>query len=58
VDHLSPLTSNDLWSFWSHIWTPKTPGTYSIRLSVKEPAIHSIRLDAGFYVRTVEIFEV
>ena len=58
VDHLSPETSNDLWSFWSHIWTPKTSGTYAIRLRVKEPAVQSIRLDAGFYVRSVEISEV
>jgi DMSO/TMAO reductase YedYZ molybdopterin-dependent catalytic subunit len=58
VDHLAPAASNDPWSFWSHVWTPKTPGTYAIRLNVKEPLIHSIRLDAGFYVRSVEITEV
>jgi DMSO/TMAO reductase YedYZ molybdopterin-dependent catalytic subunit len=58
VDQLSPASSNSLWSFWFHVWTPKTPGTYSIRLRVKEPAIRSIRLDAGFYVRSVEITEV
>jgi len=58
VDQLSPASANDPWSFWSHVWTPKTPGTYSIRLKVKEPAIRSIRLDAGFYVRSVEITEV
>jgi len=58
VDQLNPASSNDPWSFWSHVWTPKTSGTYSIRLRVKEPVIRSIRLDAGFYVRSVEIFEV
>jgi len=58
VDQLSPASANDPWSFWSHVWTPKTPGTYSTRLKVKEPAIRSIRLDAGFYVRSVEITEV
>jgi DMSO/TMAO reductase YedYZ molybdopterin-dependent catalytic subunit len=58
VDQLTPAASNVPWSFWSHIWTPKTPGTYAIRLNVKEPLIHSKRLDAGFYVRSVEISEV
>jgi DMSO/TMAO reductase YedYZ molybdopterin-dependent catalytic subunit len=58
VDQLIPASSSDLWSFWSHVWTPKTPGTYAIRLNVKEPLIHSKRLDAGFYVRSVEISEV
>jgi len=58
VDQLAPAAFNDPWCFWSHVWTPKTPGTYAIRLNVKEPLIHSIRLDAGFYVRYVEISEV
>ena len=57
VDHFEQ-TSNDPWSFWSHIWTPKSPGTYAIRLAVKDPPIRARRLDAGYYVRSVEIDEV
>jgi DMSO/TMAO reductase YedYZ molybdopterin-dependent catalytic subunit len=49
---------NDPWTFWTHAWSPKTPGTYAVRLSVKEPAVQARRLDSGYYVRTVEITEV
>jgi DMSO/TMAO reductase YedYZ molybdopterin-dependent catalytic subunit len=51
-------TSNDPWSFWTHAWTPKVPGTYMIRLRVKDPAVTTKRLDSGYYVRSVEITEV
>jgi DMSO/TMAO reductase YedYZ molybdopterin-dependent catalytic subunit len=50
--------SNDPWTFWTHTWSPKTPGTYFIHLSVKEPAVEARRLDSGYYVRGVEITEV
>lgn len=51
-------TSNDPWTMWTHDWSPKTPGTYSIRLAVKEPAVQARRLDSGYYVRSVEITEL
>ena len=50
--------ANDPWSFWTHQWTPKKPGTYAIRLRVIEPIVVTRRLDAGFYLRTVHITEV
>ena len=56
VDHLDQ-TSEDSWSFWTHAWTPEKPGTYLIRLRVKEPNVPTIRLDAGYYVRAVDIAE-
>jgi len=49
---------NDPWTLWSHTWSPQAPGTYSIRLAVKEPVIQARRLDSGYYVRSVEITEV
>ena len=49
---------NDPWTFWTHDWSPKAPGTYAIRLAVKEPAVKARRLDSGYYVRSVEITEV
>lgn len=49
---------NDPWTLWTHDWSPKAPGTYAIRLSVKEPAVQARRLDSGYYVRSVEITEV
>ncbi|HVH69871.1 MAG TPA: molybdopterin-dependent oxidoreductase, partial [Candidatus Dormibacteraeota bacterium] len=37
---------NDPWTLWTHDWSPKAPGTYAIRLSVKEPAVQARRLDS------------
>jgi DMSO/TMAO reductase YedYZ molybdopterin-dependent catalytic subunit len=57
VDNV-PQTNNDPWTLWTHAWSPKEPGTYSIRLAVKDPPVRTRRLDSGYYVRTVEILEV
>lgn len=57
VDHFTQ-TKNDPWTLWAHAWSPKQPGTYSIRLMVKDPAVRTRRLDSGYYVRSVEISEV
>lgn len=57
VDKFSQ-TANDPWSFWSHLWMPKTPGTYLIRLRVADPVVETKRLDSGHYVRSVEVTEV
>ena len=57
VDYVSQ-TANDPWSFWSHAWTPKTAGTYLIRLRVTDPLVETKRLDSGYYVRSVEVTEV
>ena len=50
--------ANDPWSFWTHAWTPAKPGTYFIRLRVKDRGIRARRLDAGYYIRSVEITEI
>jgi DMSO/TMAO reductase YedYZ molybdopterin-dependent catalytic subunit len=57
VDDFS-ASKNDPWTMWTHAWSPKAPGTYSIRLAVKDASISARRLDSGYYVRTVEITEV
>ena len=57
VDNFHQVKS-DPWTLWTHDWSPKAPGTYAIRLSVKEPAVQARRLDSGYYVRSVEITEV
>jgi DMSO/TMAO reductase YedYZ molybdopterin-dependent catalytic subunit len=49
---------NDPWSFWTHTWTPKQTGTYLIRLRIPDTQVSAMRLDAGYYLRTVEITEV
>jgi len=51
-------TKNDPWTLWTHAWSPKEPGTYSIRLAVRDPSVRTRRLDSGYYVRSVEISEV
>lgn len=51
-------TANDPWSFWTHAWTPAKPGTYFIRLRLKDRGIRARRLDAGYYTRSVEIAEI
>jgi DMSO/TMAO reductase YedYZ molybdopterin-dependent catalytic subunit len=51
-------TANDSWSFWTHAWTPAKPGTYFIRLRLKNRSIRARRLDAGYYTRSVEITEI
>jgi DMSO/TMAO reductase YedYZ molybdopterin-dependent catalytic subunit len=56
VDNMSHM-QNDPWSIWTHAWSPKAPGTYTIRLMVKEPAVRTRRLDSGYYARTLEITE-
>jgi DMSO/TMAO reductase YedYZ molybdopterin-dependent catalytic subunit len=50
-------TSNDPWSFWTHSWMPRGPGTYSLQLRVKDNSVPARRLNAGYYVRSVEITE-
>ncbi len=57
VDNFSQV-KNDPWTLWSHAWSPKTPGTYSIRLAAKDPLVQARKLDSGYYVRSVEITEV
>jgi DMSO/TMAO reductase YedYZ molybdopterin-dependent catalytic subunit len=57
VDRFEQL-DNDPWTLWSHAWSPSAPGTYSIRLAVKEPQMRARRMDSGYYVRSVEITEV
>jgi DMSO/TMAO reductase YedYZ molybdopterin-dependent catalytic subunit len=51
-------TVNDPWSFWTHAWAPTKPGIYSIQLRVKDISVPARRLEAGYYVRTVEVTEI
>jgi DMSO/TMAO reductase YedYZ molybdopterin-dependent catalytic subunit len=51
-------SADDPWSFWTHTWTPQRPGTYMIRLRVREPRVRARKMDAGYYLRTVEITEI
>jgi DMSO/TMAO reductase YedYZ molybdopterin-dependent catalytic subunit len=57
VDNFSHV-KNDPWTMWSHAWSPKKPGTYSIRLVVRDLGVQSRKMDSGYYVRSVEITEV
>jgi DMSO/TMAO reductase YedYZ molybdopterin-dependent catalytic subunit len=46
------------WGLWTHVWTPRQPGVYRIRLRLADPSIRTRRLDAGFYVRQVQLDQV
>jgi DMSO/TMAO reductase YedYZ molybdopterin-dependent catalytic subunit len=51
-------TTNDPWSFWTHHWTPAKPGVYFIQLKVKGTWVPTRRLDAGYYIRSVQVTEI
>jgi DMSO/TMAO reductase YedYZ molybdopterin-dependent catalytic subunit len=51
-------TSNDPWSFWTHVWRPVRRGIYSIELRLDNDSISARRLKAGYYRRSVEITEI
>ena len=53
-----PQATNDTWTLWSHAWSPPEPGEYEIRMAIEDPSIPTIRLDSGFYARTVVVDEV
>ncbi len=57
VDNFNQVR-NDPWTLWTHDWSPKAPGTYSIRLVVKDPQVQARKLDSGYYVRSVQITDV
>jgi DMSO/TMAO reductase YedYZ molybdopterin-dependent catalytic subunit len=57
VDDFEP-TTNDPWTFWKHAWTPTKPGLFFIQLMAKDPSVSARRLNAGYYVRSVEIADV
>jgi hypothetical protein len=57
VEELQP-GGNNTWRFWTHAWKPSKPDTYHIRLRVADAGITTRRLDAGYYMRSVEITEV
>jgi hypothetical protein len=50
-------TAVSSWTFWTHTWAPKEKGVHLIRLRVKDPVVPQTRLDAGYYLRSVEITE-
>jgi DMSO/TMAO reductase YedYZ molybdopterin-dependent catalytic subunit len=46
------------WTLWSHTFRPQAPGRYRIELVVSDPALHTRRLDVGYYAREVEITSI
>lgn len=56
VDELRQA-GNNTWSFWTYAWTPKSAGTYLIRLRVKGAGMPTKRLDSGYYLRSVDLGE-
>ncbi|EDM74859.1 probable sulfite oxidase [Plesiocystis pacifica SIR-1] len=58
VEVCPPQATNDTWTLWSHTWRPQAPGTYEIRMRIEDPAIPTVRLDSGYYARSIVIDEV
>ncbi|HXZ42754.1 MAG TPA: molybdopterin-dependent oxidoreductase [Terriglobales bacterium] len=54
VDHVDTPGQNS-WRFWTHTWSPRSEGTYLIRLRVKDPIVQAKRLESGRYERAVVI---
>ncbi|MEM9696062.1 MAG: molybdopterin-dependent oxidoreductase [Myxococcota bacterium] len=50
-----PPTDNQSWSLWEHLWQPTEGGTFTVRLRVDDPMIPTIRLDGGWYDRTITL---
>jgi DMSO/TMAO reductase YedYZ molybdopterin-dependent catalytic subunit len=48
----------DTWNFWSHAWIPEKPGRYLVQLRLKGSSNVARRLDAGYYLRSVQIAEI
>ncbi len=55
VELCRPPTTNDTWTLWSYLWRPSEVGEYEITMVIEDPAIPTLRLDAGFYARQVMI---
>lgn len=51
-------TTNDPWTIWTHQWSPIRPGVYFLQLRVPDALVPARRLDAGYYMRSVEIEEI
>jgi DMSO/TMAO reductase YedYZ molybdopterin-dependent catalytic subunit len=51
-------SANDSWSIWTHAWQPKEAGAHMIRLRLKDTSVVARRMNAGYYLRTVEITEI
>lgn len=49
-----PMSQNNTWTVWEHVWTPPEPGEYRIRCAIDD-AVPTRRLDSGFYDRFVRI---
>ena len=49
--------STSTWRMWTHTWAPRKPDTYLIRLRAADAGAVTRRLDAGYYMRSVEIQE-
>lgn len=57
VDRCYAQTTNRTWTLFTHAWTPAQPGSYAIACAIDDPSIPTKRLDAGYYVRTLDVAE-
>lgn len=57
VDRCYAQTTNRTWTLFTHAWTPARPGSYAIACAIADRSIPTKRLDAGYYVRTLDVAE-
>lgn len=55
VDVCPSQSTNDTWTLWMHQWKPTETGLHNIELAVDDSSILTLRLDTGFYRRSVEV---
>ena len=58
VEVCPPHATNDTWTLWSHAWRPESTGELEIRMEISDPQVPTIRLDGGYYARTVLVDEI
>jgi DMSO/TMAO reductase YedYZ molybdopterin-dependent catalytic subunit len=52
------ISTDGAWSFWRHVWAPQKSARYLIRLRLKGPDVIARRLNAGYYMRSVETQDI
>lgn len=58
VNVAPPPVTNATWTLWSHVWRPSKAGRFPIRMRIDDPTIVTRRLDADYYLRTVDVVAI
>jgi hypothetical protein len=53
-----PPPHGENWCFWSYQWNPPAIGKFTIRLRLHAEKIGAMKLNSGYYDRSVDIGEI